>query len=91
MVKVRNTVATLIVGLILVSAIAVFLPVEICTASGNTIYVDDSGGANYTTIQDAVNIANESDTIYVYSGTYNENVEITKDLILWLKKEFQKK
>lgn len=82
MVKVRNTVATLIVGLILVSAIAVFLPVEICTASGNTIYVDDSGGANYTTIQDAVNIANESDTIYVYSGTYNENVVVNKPLTL---------
>ncbi|MCK5031837.1 MAG: right-handed parallel beta-helix repeat-containing protein, partial [Thermoplasmatales archaeon] len=78
----RNTIIMLIVGLFFVSVFNVFLPVEICVASGNTIYVDDSGGADYTNIQDAANAANDSDTIYVYGGTYNEKVVINKSLTL---------
>ena len=39
-------------------------------AEGNTIYVDNDGGADYTSIQDAVDAASDRDTIYVYSGTY---------------------
>jgi len=78
----RNTIIMLIVGIFFVSIFTVFLPFEICIASANIIYVDDSGGADYTNIQDAVNAANDSDTIYVYGGTYNEKVIINKSLIL---------
>ena len=62
----------------------IFSPFETCSASGITIYVDDDGGADYTSIQDAINAANASggDTIYVYSGIYNENIVINKPLIL---------
>jgi len=81
MIKVQRRVLLLLIT-ILLSLIAGIFPIENCIASGNTIYVDDSGGANYTSIQAAINAANNGDTIYVYSGTYNENVEITKDLIL---------
>ncbi len=73
----------LMMGIMLIGVFNVFLPVETCVASGNTIYVDDSGGADYTNIQDAVNAANDSDTIYVYSGTYNENIYINKSLKLY--------
>jgi parallel beta-helix repeat protein len=46
--------------------------VEIAPVAGaTTIYVDDSGGADYTRIQDAIYIANPGDTIFVYNGTYN--------------------
>ena len=46
------------------------------------IKVDDSGGANYFIIQDAINAANHGDTIYVYSGTYFENIVIDKTINL---------
>ncbi len=50
--------------------------------SRRTITVDDSGGANYTRIHDAIDNASDGDTILVYSGTYYENVNVTKQLIM---------
>jgi parallel beta-helix repeat protein len=51
-------------------------------AVGATLTVDDSDGADYTTIQDAVNNASNGDTIRVFDGTYNENVDVNKRLAL---------
>ncbi|WP_305065569.1 right-handed parallel beta-helix repeat-containing protein, partial [Methanococcoides sp.] len=39
-----------------------------------------AGPQNYTTIQQAVDNATAGDTILVYPGTYNENVNVTKQL-----------
>jgi pectin methylesterase-like acyl-CoA thioesterase len=47
----------------------------------NIIYVD-GGEADFTTIQDAIDTANEGDTIYVEKGIYCENIIINKSLIL---------
>lgn len=58
------------------------ISIDTCNAGGNTIYVDDDGGADYTKIQDAINAASENDTIYVYSGIYNENIVIGKNIKL---------
>ncbi|AKB34216.1 cell surface protein [Methanosarcina siciliae HI350] len=38
--------------------------------SATTYYVDDDGGADFTSISDALNAASSGDTIYVYNGTY---------------------
>ncbi|MCD4811279.1 right-handed parallel beta-helix repeat-containing protein [bacterium] len=46
------------------------------------ITVDDSGGADFTSIQAAVDAASEGDTIEVRSGTYVENVDVRKRLTL---------
>ena len=59
---------------------------ETCEASENDIFVDDDfylfrdGSAEYPykTIQDALDVANEGDTIYVFGGSYNEILTIDK-------------
>lgn len=51
-----------------------------CRAEGNTLLVGI--GQDYRYIQDAINASNENDTIYVYSGTYTENIKINKSINL---------
>ncbi|TFH47453.1 MAG: hypothetical protein E4G94_00010, partial [ANME-2 cluster archaeon] len=58
------------------------LIISMTVASAATITVDDSGGADYTSIQSAVDNASAGDTIVVRSGNYYENVNITKQLTL---------
>jgi len=41
-------------------------------SNGKTLYVGGSGPGNYTKIQDAINDANDGDTVFVYNGTYYE-------------------
>lgn len=45
-----------------------------------TFYVDDDGGADYTTIQAAIKTASPGDTIVIYEGTYEEILSIDKQL-----------
>ncbi|MCD6573756.1 MAG: right-handed parallel beta-helix repeat-containing protein, partial [Thermoplasmata archaeon] len=45
---------------------------------GNTLYVGGSGANNYTKIQDAIDDANDGDTVYVVNGAYYENVVVNK-------------
>jgi len=49
---------------------------------GNCLYVGGSGLGNYTTIQSAINAASNGDTVFVYTGTYYENVYIDKSINL---------
>ena len=49
---------------------------------GNILYVGGNGTGNYSTIQDAINDSSDGDTIYVYSGTYFEDVKINTSIVL---------
>jgi parallel beta-helix repeat protein len=49
---------------------------------GGMITVDDDGPADYKTIQEAIDAATPGDTIFVYVGTYPENVIVNKTVTL---------
>ena len=49
---------------------------------GNILYVGGSGHGNYSKIQDAIDNASGGDTVFVYSGTYYENVDVDKSIDL---------
>ncbi|NQE05560.1 NitT/TauT family transport system substrate-binding protein [ANME-1 cluster archaeon GoMg1] len=72
-------------GILIICAAILFL-CFVGTASAKTWYVDDDlqdfPYADFTKIQDAVNIALPRDTIIVYNGTYYENVDVDKQLNL---------
>ena len=51
-------------------------------SNGNTLFVGGSGPGNYTRIQDAINDANDGYTVFVYNGTYYENVWVGKSISL---------
>jgi len=52
--------------------------------NGSILYVGGSGGENYSTIQAAINDANNGDTVFVYddSSPYVENVIVNKSINL---------
>ena len=54
-----------------------FQPMNIGKGRG-ILYVGGSGPGNYTTIQEAITDATNGDTVFVYNGTYNENINIAK-------------
>lgn len=51
-------------------------------ATTGWLYVGGGGPGNYSTIQSAINAASNGDTIFVYSGTYAENIIIDKSITL---------
>jgi len=78
----KRIILSILVLCLFITVLNFVLPVDISSAAGKIIYVNASGGANYTTIQDAVDAAESGDEIFVYSGEYHENIVITKDIIL---------
>lgn len=61
----------------------IFFTVDICDAKGaNTLYVGGTGIGNYSIIQEAIDNSSINDTIFVFNGTYNENIVINKSINL---------
>ncbi len=89
----RKRIITIMISLILIATI--FIPIKmgykikvtnintqspVTQSLGNNLYVGGSGIDNYTTIQDAIDNASSGDTIFVYNGTYYENVIVNKSV-----------
>ena len=62
----------------------IFTLTETCEAADgeNTFYVGGSELGNYSTIQDAIDNASEGVKIFVYNGTYYENIVVNKSVYL---------
>jgi parallel beta-helix repeat protein len=74
---------SIVLVFIITMTVAVDLSFDLTpNATGATIYVDDDGGRDYTKIQDAINASSDGDTVYVYSGTYYENLRVDNSIIL---------
>lgn len=50
--------------------------------NGNTLYVGGDGPGNYSNIQDAIDNTSNGDTIFVFNGTYYENILVNKSVQL---------
>jgi PGF-pre-PGF domain-containing protein len=66
------------VGVIFFAAFLAFQAIA-GSATAATLYVDDNGPGNYTTIQSALKNAVSRDTILVKPGTYPGNIEVAVD------------
>jgi len=49
---------------------------------GNTLYVGGDGPGNYTTIGEAIDDADNGDTVFVYNGIYYEHLKVKKSINL---------
>ena len=67
-------------GIVLIGIALLIVCAFTSVVSAKIWYVDDDGGPeiNFTNIQDAVDNASAGDTVFVYNGTYYENI-ILKD------------
>jgi parallel beta-helix repeat protein len=74
---------TLLLGVGIIPSIGGTIKIETNNYSdGNILYVGGTGPGNYTDIQEAVDNAEDGDTIFVYSGDYPADIVIDKSIIL---------
>ncbi len=79
---VSKKVSVSIASIIFLGTFCIGLTILPENVKAGTLYVGGSGQDNYTKIQLAVSDASPGDTVYVYSGTYAEDVSISKSLTL---------
>ena len=77
-----KAVSGIMLTLLLIGILALAFNIQPVEAEPRTWTVDDDGPADFHTIQEAINVANEGDTIFVKAGTYYEHIVINKPLSL---------
>jgi parallel beta-helix repeat protein len=68
--------------LIMVSSLVILVEIAEKVEAPTTLYVGGAGPGNYSKIQDAIDSASSGDTVFVYNGTYYENVIVNKTINL---------
>ncbi len=68
----------IILALLLISTLEIIILIRPVRSEPTTIVVPD----DYSTIQQAIDVANEGDTVFVKESTYPENVVINKRVLL---------
>jgi parallel beta-helix repeat protein len=78
----RRKIVAVWVSLVLILGFVVMIDIPINyipTAKGAILYVNETGSNGaYPSIQIAVDLASDGDTVFIYKGTYNERVTIGK-------------
>jgi parallel beta-helix repeat protein len=84
----RKVVAVWVSLIIMVSSIVILVEIANIVEAPTTLYVDDEFGSgpgnppqDYYNIQDAIDAASPGSTVFVYNGTYWENVNINHKTI----------
>ena len=79
---IRKVLLMVLLALFLTSTLTLALRIQLVKSQPRTWTVDDDGTADFHTIQEAINAANDGDTIYVHNGTYYENIVVNKTVSL---------
>ena len=66
----------------MVSSIVILVEIADRVEAPTTLYVGGGGGGNYSKIQWAIDNSTTGDSVYVYNGTYYENVIVNKTINL---------
>jgi parallel beta-helix repeat protein len=71
---------TILLGMIMIVDVTMDFTMNV---KGATLYVNMTGSDGaYTSVQDAINASKDGDTLFVYQGTYNENIVVNKTINL---------
>ncbi len=80
--RVNNMMKIKVTGIVVMLLIAGFVGMTFQTENVSAVTYTVGTGGDYATIQDAVNASVDGDVIYVWAGTYNENVIVNKSVSL---------
>ena len=80
----KKMISFLLFFILIVALFIVVIPIENVKGYSDTLYVGGPGAGNYTTIQEAIDNAEDADTIFVYddSSPYYENIVVDKSIVL---------
>jgi len=80
----KRTVSGIILTLLLIGMFTLAFNIQPVKSEPRTWTVDDDGPADFSSIQEAINSPQviDGDTIFVYNGTYYENVVVNKTISL---------